>query len=83
MDWTVIGIIGGAGIVLLIVSAYLTRRARREHAGRTVDPDAVRTEVVAALDGEGLAEAVRIYRRRTGAPLLEATEAVRRIDESR
>ena len=83
MSWKLLVVIGGIGIVMLFVAAYLNRRARSARDARPVDMDAVRTDVIAALDQDGLAEAVKIYRQRTGARLLEATEAVQRIDRAR
>jgi hypothetical protein len=83
MTWKWALLIGAAGIVMLLASVYLNRRARRADDGRPVDMEALRTEVVAALSREDPTEAVRIYRQRTNAGLVEAAEAVRRIDGER
>jgi ribosomal protein L7/L12 len=75
--------IGALGIVMLIVSAVLNRRARHDREGRPTDMEALRTAVLAAVDRDDLIEAVKIYRRETGARLLEATDAVQRIASHR
>jgi hypothetical protein len=66
--------LGAAGLVMLITAQYLGHRAVT-----APDPDALRAEVRATLDGAGWTASVRIYRERTGAGLLEANDAVRRI----
>lgn len=76
MILTVILAIGALGIVMLILSAALKRQAR---PARPVDLAAMRAEVLAAVDRDDLVEAVRIYRRDTGARLLEASDAVQQI----
>jgi hypothetical protein len=83
MAWKLALIIGALGFIMLLGSAYLNRRARRARDSRPVDTEALRSDVVAALAREDLAEAVSIYRQRTNAGLLEATDAVRRIDRDR
>lgn len=83
MTWKLPLLIAAAGIIMLLGAAYLNRRARRAFDGRPVDPDALRTDVVAALDRDDLTEAVTIYRQRTNAGLLEAADAVQRIDSER
>jgi len=83
MTLTVALAIGAIGIVMLIVSAVLNRRARVAREGRPIDMEAVRTAVRAAVDRDDLVEAVRIYRRETGARLLEASDAVQRIAADR
>ncbi|GIE35406.1 hypothetical protein Ait01nite_084510 [Actinoplanes italicus] len=67
-------VFGGAGLVMLIAAQYLGHRAVTER-----DPEAVRAEVHATLHRDGWTASVRIYRERTGAGLLEAHDAVRRI----
>ena len=79
MILTVILAIGALGIVMLIVSAALKRQARLARPGQPVDLAAMRAEVLAAVDRDDLVEAVRIYRRDTGARLLEASDAVQHI----
>ena len=89
MTWKLAILIGAVGVIMLLASVHLNRRARRAAAGRPVDaaalldPAALRTEVLAALARDDLPAAVKIYRQRTGTGLLEATEAVRRIDSER
>jgi hypothetical protein len=83
MTLIVVFAIGAAGIVMLIVSAILNRRARLARAGRPVDLEALRADVLAAMDRDDLLEAVKIYRRVTGARLLDATAAVQRMAVSR
>jgi hypothetical protein len=79
MTTTVLFLIAGAGIVMLIVSAVLSRRARLARDGRPVDMEALRTDVRSAADRDDLLEAVRLYRRATGASLLDATAEVQHI----
>ena len=83
MTWKLALLVGALGIIMLLGSAYLNRRARRAAGDRPVDLDALRTDVVAALARDDLTEAVRIYRQRTHAGLLEAAGAVQRIDGDR
>jgi ribosomal protein L7/L12 len=84
MTWKWALLIGAIGILMLLGSAYLNRRARRADDGRPVDMEALRTDVMAALARDDLAQAVKIYRQRTRAGLVEAAGAVQRIDsESR
>jgi hypothetical protein len=83
MTLTVALAIGAVGIVMLIGSAVLNRRARVAREGRPTDMEALRTAVRAAVDRDDLVEAVRIYRRETGARLLEASDAVQRIAADR
>ncbi|MEU8660712.1 hypothetical protein [Actinoplanes philippinensis] len=66
--------LGGAGLVMLVVAQCLGHRAVA-----APDRDAVRAEVRDTLGRDGHAASVRIYRERTGAGLLEAHDAVRRI----
>jgi hypothetical protein len=66
--------LGATGLVMLVVAHYLGRRAVT-----APDPDVLRTEVRTTLDRDGWTASVRIYRERTGAGLLEAHDAVRRI----
>ncbi|BEL06107.1 hypothetical protein Q0Z83_042980 [Actinoplanes sichuanensis] len=71
--------LGAAGLVMLIVGQYLGRRAVT-----APDPETRRAEVRDTLGRDGWTASVKIYRERTGAGLLEAHDAVRRIDrESR
>lgn len=67
-------VLGAAGLVMLIAGQYLGRRAVT-----APDPEALRVEVSDTLGRDGWAASVRIYRERTGAGLLEAHDAVRRI----
>ncbi|GAB3813044.1 hypothetical protein GCM10027605_55970 [Micromonospora zhanjiangensis] len=83
MTWQVIVLIGAVGIIMLIGSALLNRRAQRLAEGRPVDWEALRTDVAAALDRDDLAGAVKIYRQRTNAGLLAAADAVQQIDGDR
>jgi bifunctional ADP-heptose synthase (sugar kinase/adenylyltransferase) len=83
MTWKLAILIGVVGIIMLLGSAYLNRRARRAADGRPVDAEALRTAVLAALDRDDLVTATKIYRERTNASLLEAVEAVRGIDSER
>lgn len=67
--------IGIVGVLLLISSAALRRRIR-------VAPEdaALRAEVQTALARRETVLAIRLYRERTGAGLLEARDAVERIN---
>jgi hypothetical protein len=76
-------LIGLAGILMLVLSAYLARRARLLAAARPVDLDAMHVDVGTALDRDDPATAVRIYRQHTGTGLLEASKAVDRIARDR
>ena len=83
MTWRIALLIGLIGIIMLVVSAYLTRRARVLAAGRPIDVEAMQAEVGTALDRDDPATAVRIYRQHTGAGLLQAGKAVDRIARDR
>jgi len=79
MTYTVIAIIGVAGIILFLVSTAMIWRSRRGISSRPVDWAALRTDVSAALGHDDLPTAVNIYRERTGASLTDATREVQRI----
>ena len=79
MTTTLILFLGGLGIVMLIASLVLNRQARPAAEERPVNMAAMRAHVKAAVERDDLVEAVRIYRRETGARLLEASDAVQRI----
>jgi hypothetical protein len=66
--------LGVAGLVMLIAAQYLGHRAVT-----TPDPRVLRAEVRNTLDRDGWTASVKIYRERTGAGLLDAHDAVRRI----
>ena len=83
MTWKLALLIGVIGILMLLGSAYLNRRARRAADGRPADVEALRTEVLAALDRDDLATATKIYRQRTNVGLIEAAGAVQRMDSDR
>jgi ribosomal protein L7/L12 len=96
--WTVIILaMAAAGAALVFVATSLQDRratatqltAIRQKLDRVIDhlgiadaePD--RAEVVALLENGRLIDAVRVYRRTTGASLLEAKQAVDRIAAER
>ncbi|MEU8235482.1 hypothetical protein AB0C12_38345 [Actinoplanes sp. NPDC048967] len=83
MTWKIALFIGLVGLLMLVVSAYLTRRARALAAGRPIDVEAMRADVGTALDRDDPATAVRIYRQHTGAGLLQASKAVDQIARDR
>jgi hypothetical protein len=83
MTWKLALLIGAAGIIMLLGSVYLNRQARIAGDSRPVDMEVLRADIMAALARDDLTEAVRIYRRRTNARLLEAADAVQRIDSER
>ncbi|GAB7046866.1 hypothetical protein [Catenuloplanes indicus] len=82
MTFTIVLVLGTTGTLLLIASAVLHKRpdGRRED-GRYpgADPVTLRADVLAALDRGADVRAVRLYRERTGAGLLEAHAEVARI----
>ncbi|WP_157017767.1 hypothetical protein [Cryptosporangium arvum] len=71
--------IGAAGVGMIVLAAVLNRRARLAREGRSVDLEAVRAEVLAALDRGDPIGAVKVYRYETGLSLVEANDAVQRI----
>ncbi|MCA2217433.1 hypothetical protein [Jidongwangia harbinensis] len=83
MTWILASAVGGIGIVMLLLSGLLNRRTRSAGDGRPVDEEALRAEVLAAIDRDDLTTAVKIYRQRTGARLLEASTAIEGIDRDR
>jgi hypothetical protein len=83
MTWKLALLIGAVGIIMLLGSGYLSRRARLAGDSGPVDMEALRADVVAALARDDLTEAVSIYRQRTNARLLDAADAVQRIDSER
>ncbi|GIG96752.1 hypothetical protein Pma05_33250 [Plantactinospora mayteni] len=64
---------------MLIVAQYLRRRALRMTDRGVAGRVALHAEVMDTLDRDGWIASVKIYRKRTGAGLLEAHEAVSRI----
>jgi hypothetical protein len=75
--------IGGVGCAMLVLSGYQNRRTESRRDGRPVDVAALRTDVLAAIDRDDLTAAVKIYRQRTGARLLEASAAIDGIARDR
>ncbi|GLY02325.1 MULTISPECIES: hypothetical protein [Actinoplanes] len=75
---TIALLVGVAGGGMLLVARFLRRRTRSvpEHP---VDVADLNAEVLSTAAGQGDVAAVRIYRRRTGAGLREARDAVDRI----
>ena len=76
-------LLGLAGVLMLVVSAYLARRARLVAAGRPVDLEVMLADVGTALDRDDPVTAVRFYRQHTGTGLLQAGTAVDRIARDR
>ncbi|MDP9792752.1 ribosomal protein L7/L12 [Catenuloplanes nepalensis] len=77
MTYTIALVLGGAGLALLLLGAVIRRRRR------PADPATLRADVRAALDRGADVLAVRLYRERTGAGLLEARDEVARIGRER
>ncbi|MFI5952135.1 hypothetical protein [Cryptosporangium sp. NPDC051539] len=76
MTLPVILAIGAVGVGMILIAVVLDRRARRARIGRPIDREVLRVDVLAAIDRNDFVEGVRIYRRATGAGLVEAKEAV-------
>ncbi|MDR7321003.1 MULTISPECIES: hypothetical protein [Catenuloplanes] len=79
MTFTIVLVLGVTGVLLLIASAVLHRRPEPGGGHPAADPVTLRADVRAALDAGADARAVRLYRERTGAGLLEAHAEVARI----
>ncbi|WP_433789104.1 hypothetical protein [Actinoplanes sp. CA-252034] len=76
---TVVLALGAAGLLMLLAARHLERRAAAPPDLDAGARTALRAEVGEALVRHGFVTSVRIYRERTGAGLLEAHGAVRRI----
>jgi hypothetical protein len=79
MTWKIVLGIGLVGVLMLITAGYLNRRARAVVASKPIDFAALHKDVTRILGGGDRARAIRIYRERTGAGILQARDAVERI----
>ncbi|GAA4972107.1 hypothetical protein [Actinoplanes utahensis] len=75
---TIALLVGAVGVGMLLVSGVL-RRSKRSAPEHPADAGSLHAEVRALLAEDGDTAAVRLYRRRTGAGLVEAKDAVERI----
>ncbi|GIF41700.1 hypothetical protein [Actinoplanes xinjiangensis] len=67
------------GLLLLIAAAQVRRRARASAGSHPTTPEDLHAEIAAELARNGDVAAIRLYRQRTGASLVDAKAAVDRI----
>ncbi|WP_229067497.1 hypothetical protein [Actinoplanes sp. DH11] len=70
---------GAVGLLLLIAAALLRRRARATAPSHHPDSEELRAEIAGEIARSGDVAAIKLYRQRTGASLIDAKAAVDRL----